>query len=98
MSSRIAPSQANTDPSGNLSNKSLASVVPPKLVVQDSEYIETHLVAVPLQQTKDFIKSYETLSSWVVPRSAVKIDSDDEFSLYSVTCFKRYSSEFIHKW
>ena len=43
------------------------------------------------------MKSYETISSWVVPRSAVKIDSDDEFTLYAVTTFKKYSNEFIHK-
>ena len=60
--------------------------------MQDSEYIETHLVAVPLQQTKEFMKSYETISSWVVPRSAVKIDSDDDFTLYAVTTFKKYLS------
>ena len=84
-------------PSGNLSNKSLASVVPPKLIVRDSEYIETHLVAVPLSATKEFLKTYETLASWVVPRSAVKVDADDEFALYAVTTFKKYSQEFIHK-
>lgn len=83
--------------SGNLSNKSLASIVPPKLIIQDSEYIETHLIAVPSQLTKDFLKNYERLSTWVVPRSAVKIDSDDEFALYAVTTFKKYSPEFIHK-
>ena len=43
------------------------------------------------------MKAYETLSSWVVPRSAVKIDSDDEFTLYAVTTFKKYSHEFVHK-
>ena len=83
--------------SGNLSNKSLISIVPPNLIVRDSEYIETHLVAVPSQLTKDFIKSYEKISSWIVPRSATKIDADDEFTLYAVTTFKKYSQEFIHK-
>ena len=33
----------------------------------------------------------------VVPRSAQQIDSDDEFTLYAVTTFKRHSLEFIHK-
>lgn len=87
----------DNDSRGNLSNKSLTSIVPPDLVVQDSEYIETHLIAVPSQLIKDFIKSYEKISSWVVPRSAVKIDADDEFTLYAVTTFKKYSQEFIHK-
>ena len=83
--------------SGNLSNKSLNAIVPPNLIVQDSEYLETHLVAVPKQLARDFPKIYETISPWVVPRSAELIDSDDEFSLYAVTTFKKYSQEFIHK-
>ena len=33
----------------------------------------------------------------VVPRSAQTIDSDDDFTLYAVTTFKRHSVEFIHK-
>ncbi|MCJ1479584.1 hypothetical protein MMC13_008270 [Lambiella insularis] len=82
---------------GNLSNKSLTAIVPPSLIIQDSEYLETHLVAVPSQLNKDFPKTYETISPWVVPRSAQKIDSDDEFTLYAVTTFKKYSQEFIHR-
>ena len=65
--------------------------------MRDSEYIETHLIAVPSQLAKDFPKTYETISPWVVPRSAVKVDSDDEYSLFAVTTFKKYSSEFLHK-
>ena len=33
----------------------------------------------------------------VVPRSAVQIERDDEFTLFSVTTFKKTSTEFIHK-
>ena len=33
----------------------------------------------------------------VVPRSAQLIDSDDEFTLYAVTTFKKHSQEFVHK-
>ena len=33
----------------------------------------------------------------VVPRSAVQVSADDEFTLYAVTTFKKYSHEFIHK-
>ena len=83
--------------SGNLSNKSLTAIVDPSLVIQDSEYLETHLIAVPNTIIKDFLKTYETISPMVVPRSAQKIDSDDEFTLYAVTTFKKHSSEFVHK-
>jgi V-type H+-transporting ATPase subunit C len=82
---------------GNLSTKSLASVVDPRSVIQDSEYLETHLVAVPAQQIKEFLKSYETVAPMVVPRSAQLVASDSEFSLYSVTTFKKHSVEFVHK-
>jgi V-type H+-transporting ATPase subunit C len=64
---------------------------------QDSEHLETHLVAVPSSNIKDFNRSYETLCPMIVPRSAQHISSDDEFSLYAVTTFKKHSQEFIHK-
>ncbi|KAH1324717.1 hypothetical protein KXX58_000582 [Aspergillus fumigatus] len=82
---------------GNLSTKSLASVVDPRTLVRDSEYIETHLVAVPAQQVKEFLKTYETVAPMVVPRSATLVASDDEFTLYAVTTFKKHSPEFVHR-
>lgn len=83
---------------GNLATRSLASVVPPSLLVQDSEYLETHLIAVPNVQVKDFLKNYETLiDHWIVPRSATQVDADSEYTLFTVTTFKKYSQEFLHK-
>ncbi|GLI74400.1 vacuolar ATP synthase subunit C [Penicillium ochrochloron] len=82
---------------GNLSTKSLASIIDPRSIVQDSEYIETHLIAVPSQLVKDFLKTYETVAPMVVPRSAQLLAEDSEFSLYAVTSFKKHSVEFVHK-
>jgi V-type H+-transporting ATPase subunit C len=82
---------------GNLSTKSLATIVDPKLLIQDSEYLDTHLIAIPLPNLKDFYKSYESLTSMVVPRSAVQVASDSEFALIAVATFKKYSAEFLHK-
>ncbi|KAK2761547.1 Vacuolar ATP synthase subunit C [Arachnomyces sp. PD_36] len=82
---------------GNLATKSLTAVVDPKILVQDSEYLETHLVAVPPQNAKEFLKTYETLSPMVVPRSSILVASDSEFNLYAVTTFKKHSVEFVHK-
>lgn len=82
---------------GNLATKSLVSVVNPNLLVQSSDYIETHLVAVPNSSIKDFLKSYETLTPMVVPRSANGVASDDEYTLYTITTFKKHSAEFLHK-
>jgi len=82
---------------GNLSTKSLVSVISPDTLVEDSEHIETHLVAVPNSNVKEFLRSYETISPMVVPRSSYFIASDSEFNLYAVTTFKKYSVEFVHK-
>jgi len=82
---------------GNLSTKSLTPVVDPSLLIQDSEYLETHLVVVPNNSKKDFLKSYETLSPMVVPRSSIEVTHDEEFTLFTVTTFKKFSSEFQHK-
>lgn len=82
---------------GNLSTKSLTTVVNPRLIIQDSEYLDTHLIAVPNMNTKEFYKSYETLSERVVPRSAVEVATDEEFTLFAVVTFKKTSADFIHK-
>jgi V-type H+-transporting ATPase subunit C len=66
-------------------------------LVTDSEHLETHLIAVPVSNVKDFMRSYETLAPMVVPRSADFVASDDEYSLYAVTTFKKHSHEFLHK-
>ncbi|KPM39976.1 hypothetical protein AK830_g6561 [Neonectria ditissima] len=85
------------NPSGNLSTKSLTPIVDPSLLVQDSEYIETHLIVVPANSKKDFLKSYETIAPMVVPRSSVQVAQDDEFILFAVATFKKYSAEFLQK-
>jgi V-type H+-transporting ATPase subunit C len=83
--------------SGNLSTKSLTPVVNPSVLVQDSEYLETHLVVVPTTSKKEFLRSYETIAPMVVPRSALEITHDEEFTLFAVTTFKKHSAEFVHK-
>ncbi|KAI9827549.1 MAG: Vacuolar ATP synthase subunit C [Thelocarpon impressellum] len=82
---------------GNLATRSLTPLVDPSVLIQDSEYLETHLIAVPGSMVKDFLRSYETISPMVVPRSAAKLTSDDEFTLYAVTTFKKHGAEFVHK-
>lgn len=84
---------------GNLSQKSLAAIVNPEALLKpdDSEYLQQHLIAVPNTLVKDFLKTYEGLVEMVVPRSANLLAKDDEFHLYVVTVFKKYSTEFVHK-
>ncbi|KAI0899392.1 ATPase, V1 complex, subunit C [Annulohypoxylon nitens] len=82
---------------GNLATKSLTPIVNPSLLVQDSEYLETHLVAVPTNLKKDYLKSYETIAPMVVPRSSIQVAQDEEFILFAVTTFKKHSAEFQQK-
>uniref|UniRef100_L7JML0 V-type proton ATPase subunit C n=1 Tax=Pyricularia oryzae (strain P131) TaxID=1143193 RepID=L7JML0_PYRO1 len=82
---------------GNLATKSLTPIVKPSLLVQDSEYLETNLIAVPSIAKKDFLKTYETLAPMVVPRSSVQVAQDDEFTLFAVTTFKKTAAEFLQK-
>lgn len=83
--------------SGNLVTKSLTPIVDPAILVQDSEFLETHLIVVPANNKKDFIKSYETLAPMVVPRSGVEVAKDEEFVLFAVATFKKTSAEFLQK-
>jgi len=95
---RSSPADSLTiEDSGNLSSKSLTSIVPRNLVLKDSEYLETHLVAVPTSNSREFLKQYETISPWVVPRSGQQIAKDNEFTLFAVTTFRKHSLDFIHK-
>ncbi|ORX99028.1 vacuolar ATP synthase subunit C [Clohesyomyces aquaticus] len=82
---------------GNLSTKSLTMIVKPSALIQDSEYLDTVLLAIPNPNIKDFYKTYESLTSMVVPRSANQLAADDEFTLFAVAVFKKYSAEFVHK-
>lgn len=84
---------------GNLSQKSLTSIVNPEWLLKpdSSEYLQQHLIAVPTQQVKEFLHTYESLTAMVVPRSASLLAKDDEFHLYAVTVFKKHSNEFLHK-
>lgn len=59
--------------------------------------METHLIAIPKPSRKEFLRSYETLVDFVVPRSAKELAEDQEFVLYSVITFKKTSADFLQK-
>ena len=82
---------------GNLSTRSLTSIVPASAMVRDSDFLETNLIAVPNAMVKDFFKTYESLAPMVVPRSAQQISSDSEFTLFAVTTFQKHTADFVHK-
>ncbi|EPX75285.1 V-type ATPase V1 subunit C [Schizosaccharomyces octosporus yFS286] len=82
---------------GNLSQKSLASIVRNEDVLLGSDYMTNIFVAVPLNAEKNFLASYETLANLVIPRSAKKLAQDDEYALYTVIVFKKSAEEFASK-
>lgn len=82
---------------GNLSIRNLTGVVKKEDFVLNSEYLETLLIAVPINAQKDWLNTYETLTQMVVPRSSQKLAEDDEYALYNVTLFQRVADEFTHK-
>ncbi|KAF8649839.1 hypothetical protein AX16_005602 [Volvariella volvacea WC 439] len=82
---------------GNLSVRSLADIVDREDFIQDSEYLETVLVAVPRSLVKEWNNGYERLSQMVVPRSSKVVASDDEYTLFSVVIFKRVRDDFVQK-
>ncbi|WRT65749.1 uncharacterized protein IL334_002697 [Kwoniella shivajii] len=82
---------------GNLSQRSLTDVVKRNDLVEDSEFLETLVVAVPKNLQKDWADKYERLTSMVVPRSSQQIASDDDYFLQTVTVFKKIRDEYIHK-
>jgi len=82
---------------GNLSVRALADVVSKDDFIQDSEYMETLLVAVPKNLVRDWNAKYERLTNMIVPRTSTLLASDDEFSLFSVVVFRRVHDDFIQK-
>ncbi|KAK6884888.1 V-type proton ATPase subunit C [Candida tropicalis] len=94
---------ADRKKNGDLSIKSLHEIVKPEQFVLDSEHLTTILIAVPNNLVADFYKTYETLTEFVIPRSAEVIAKDQEFTLFGVTLFKKFQQEFItnareHRW
>ncbi|GAA6032216.1 hypothetical protein JCM8097_007130 [Rhodosporidiobolus ruineniae] len=91
--------QALRKKTGNLSMRSLADVVSASdfAATNQSEYLETILVAVPKNLVKEWENTYERLTQMVVPRSSTKLAEDDEFVLFSATIFRRVRDEFSQK-
>ncbi|KAG1908441.1 ATPase V1 complex subunit C [Suillus fuscotomentosus] len=82
---------------GNLSIRSLVGLVSKEDIIQDSEYLETCLVAVPKILVKEWNLKYERLTNMIVPRSSSLIASDSEYTLFGVVVFKRVHDQFVQK-
>ncbi|KAG6467084.1 hypothetical protein ZIOFF_075092 [Zingiber officinale] len=83
----------NRKQSGSLAVRDLSNLVNPEDIVT-SEHLVTLLAVVPKYSQKDWLSSYETLTSYVVPRSTKKLHEDNEYALYTVTLFQKVADNF----
>ncbi|CAI9097125.1 OLC1v1033460C1 [Oldenlandia corymbosa var. corymbosa] len=86
----------NRKQAGSLAVRDLSNLVKPQDIVT-SEHLTTLLAVVPKYSQKDWLASYETLTSYVVPRSSKKLYEDNEYALYSVVLFSRDADNFRTK-
>jgi len=78
---------------GNLLVKDLTEIVKENHVIE-TEYMETLFVAVPKIIGKNFLSTYEKLVDFVLPRSALLIEEDSDYSLYRVVMFRKVGEDF----
>ncbi|KAK8693273.1 hypothetical protein V6N13_070864 [Hibiscus sabdariffa] len=83
----------NRKQSGSLAVRDLSNLVKPEDIIT-SEHLVTLLAVVPKYSQKDWLSSYETLTTYVVPRSSKRLYEDNEYSLYTVTLFGRVADNF----
>ncbi|KAH8963045.1 hypothetical protein BDL97_05G132200 [Sphagnum fallax] len=78
---------------GSMAVRDLSDLVKADDVV-NTEHLVTLLVVVSKYSQKDWLSHYETLSSFVVPRSSKKLSEDNEYALYTVTLFRKVADTF----
>ncbi|CAA2939124.1 V-type proton ATPase subunit C [Olea europaea subsp. europaea] len=83
----------NRKQAGSLAIRDLSNLVKPQDIVT-SEHLTTLLAIVPKYSQKDWLSSYEGLTSYVVPRSSKKLHEDNEYALFTVTLFNRDADNF----
>ncbi|KAL1566461.1 V-type proton ATPase subunit C [Salvia divinorum] len=86
----------NRKQAGSLAVRDLSNLVKPEDIVS-SEHLTTLLAVVSKYSQKDWLSSYESLTSYVVPRSSKKLHEDNEYALYTVTLFSRDVENFKTK-
>ncbi|KAL3617603.1 V-type proton ATPase subunit C [Castilleja foliolosa] len=86
----------NRKQGGSLAVRDLSNLVKPQDIVS-TEHLTTLLAIVSKYSQKDWLSSYETLTTYVVPRSSKKLHEDNEYALYTVTLFSRDADNFRTK-
>nr|Q9SCB9.1 RecName: Full=V-type proton ATPase subunit C; Short=V-ATPase subunit C; AltName: Full=Vacuolar proton pump subunit C [Hordeum vulgare]CAB65127.1 vacuolar H+-ATPase subunit C [Hordeum vulgare subsp. vulgare] len=83
----------NRKQTGSLAVRDLSNLIKPEDMVT-SEHLVTLLSIVPKYSQKDWLASYESLDTFVVPRSSKKLYEDNEYALYTVTLFAKVVDNF----
>nr|KAJ0208335.1 hypothetical protein LSAT_V11C500233020 [Lactuca sativa] len=86
----------NRKQTGSLAVCDLSNLVAPEDLVT-SEHLVTLIAVVPKFSQKDWLSSYETLTTYVVPRSSKNLHEDNEYAIYTVTLFVRDADSFRTK-
>ncbi|XP_073056362.1 V-type proton ATPase subunit C-like [Primulina eburnea] len=86
----------NRKQAGSLAVRDLSNLVKPQDIIA-TEHLTTLLAIVSKYSQKDWLSSYETLTTYVVPRSSKKLHEDSEYVLYTVTLFSRDADNFRAK-
>ncbi|CAI5517238.1 unnamed protein product [Closterium sp. Naga37s-1] len=86
-------SAINRKAGGSMLVRDLSTIVQDSDIIV-SEHMTTLLVVVAKYSERDWLASYETLSTFVVPQSSKKITEDNEYALFTVTLFKRVVDTF----
>ncbi|PWA83668.1 ATPase, V1 complex, subunit C [Artemisia annua] len=86
----------NRKQTGSLAVRDLSNLVSPEDLV-NSEHLVTLIAVVPKYSQKDWLSSYETLTTYVVPRSSKNLHEDNEYAIYTVTLFNRDADNFRTK-
>ncbi|KAM3404485.1 hypothetical protein ACQJBY_007527 [Aegilops geniculata] len=73
--------------------RDLSNLVKPEDIIT-SEHLATLLAIVPKCSQKDWLSCYESLDTFVVPRSSKRLYEDDEYALYTVTLFAKVVGNF----
>jgi V-type H+-transporting ATPase subunit C len=81
---------------GSLAARDLTNLVPHEDITE-SEYLSTLLVVVAKQDYKSWEAKYESLVSFVVPRSSKLLYEDNDSGLFRIILFKKVVEEFKSK-
>ncbi|KII64093.1 V-type proton ATPase subunit C 1-A [Thelohanellus kitauei] len=92
-----ALAQVQKKNSGSLMVRSLNDIVKSDDFVLNSQYLVTLLVVVSKANFKRWWSMYETLTTWVVPRSSKMIYEDNDSGLMTVIVIKKFVDEFREK-